>query len=62
MRPVYFPIWAAMWCASGASAAVIPDCAGPVEIRSGHVVRVEKNGALSARAITVSDDRRFPVR
>jgi endonuclease YncB( thermonuclease family) len=46
MRLIYFPILAAIWCASGARAAVVPDCAGTVEVRNGHVVRVEKNGAL----------------
>jgi hypothetical protein len=46
MRLIYFPILAAMCWASGASAAIIPDCAGRVEIRGAHVVRVEKNGAL----------------
>jgi len=46
MRLTYVPILAAIWCASGASAAVIPDCAGAVEIGNAHVVRVEKNGAL----------------
>lgn len=46
MRPVYFPILAAMCCATGAHAAVIPDCAGVVEIRGAQVARVERNGAL----------------
>lgn len=57
MRLIYFPILAAIWSASGAFAApppgsgakgnpIIPDCAGRVEIRNAHVVRVEKNGAL----------------
>jgi endonuclease YncB( thermonuclease family) len=57
MRLTYFPILAVMCWASGASAAprpgsgasgnqIIPDCAGRVEIRRAHVVRVEKNGAL----------------
>lgn len=46
MRLIYFPILAAMWCAPDAAAAAIADCAGPVEIRAAHVVRVERNGAL----------------
>ena len=49
MRPVYFPILAAMCCASSAFAAVVPDCAGPVEIRDAHVLRVEQNGAIILR-------------
>lgn len=46
MRLIYFSILAAICCAAAARAAVIPDCAGDVEIRNAHVVRVEKNGAL----------------
>lgn len=45
MRWVYFSILAAMCSLMGANAAVVPDCAGHVEMR-GAVVRVEKNGAL----------------
>jgi hypothetical protein len=43
---IVFPILAVLGCASTAQAAVIPDCAGAVEIRNAHVVRVERNGAL----------------
>jgi len=46
MRPVYFPFLAAMCWAAGAEAAVIPDCAGKVEIQGAHIVRVERNGVL----------------
>jgi micrococcal nuclease len=49
MRLIYVVILAAM-CPSldayAASRPIIPDCAGDVEIAHGHVVRVEKNGAL----------------
>lgn len=46
MRPVYFPILAAMCCATQARAAIVPDCAGTVEIRAARVTRVEPNGVL----------------
>ena len=36
------PLW-------GAEAAIVPDCAGPVEISAAHVMRVETNGALILR-------------
>jgi micrococcal nuclease len=43
---IYTVILAAMGPALAANAAVIPDCAGAVEIGKAHVVRVEKNGAM----------------
>lgn len=46
MRLIYFPILAAIWSATGANAAIVPDCAGRTEIAKAHIVRVEKNGAL----------------
>ena len=45
MSLIYGLIWAALGPAL-AHAAIIPDCAGPVEIAKARVVRVEKNGAL----------------
>src|ERR1700744_3835886 len=46
---VYGPILAAMCWAVPACAAVIPDCAGPVEVSNAHVLRVEQNGAIILR-------------
>lgn len=45
MRPVYFPILAAMCWAADASAAA-PDCAGPVTIQAAPVRDVEPGGVL----------------
>jgi micrococcal nuclease len=42
----YLSILAVMCPAIAAKAAIIPDCAGRVEIGKARVVRVEKNGAL----------------
>jgi endonuclease YncB( thermonuclease family) len=49
MRLIYFSILAAMCPLWGASAAIIPDCAGSVEVRDAHVLRVEQNGAIILR-------------
>jgi endonuclease YncB( thermonuclease family) len=43
---LYAAILAAICSGSGANAAIIPDCAGKVEIAKSRVVRVEKNGVL----------------
>jgi micrococcal nuclease len=43
---MYGAILAAMCSGTDAYAAIIPDCAGPVEITGAKVVRVEKNGVL----------------
>ncbi len=53
-------ILAAICPAVAAKAAVIPDCAGRVEIARAHIVRVEKNGALilsDGRAVTLEGIR-----
>ena len=49
MRLIYCSILAAICPLWGAYAAIIPDCAGPVEISSAHVLRVEQNGAIVLR-------------
>ena len=49
MRFIIGSIVSAICCASAACAAVIPDCAGPVEVSNAHVLRVEQNGAIVLR-------------
>ena len=49
MRLIYFPILAAMCPLWAANAAIIPDCAGSVEVSNAHVLRVEQNGAIILR-------------
>jgi micrococcal nuclease len=59
MRLIYLSILAGIW-AQSAVAATIPDCAGQVEMRGVHVMRVEKNGALiltDGRAVTLEGIR-----
>jgi micrococcal nuclease len=56
----YLSILAAMCPAIAAKAAIIPDCAGRVEIGKARIVRVEKNGALilsDGRAVTLEGIR-----
>src|SRR6478609_9652547 len=61
LRPfVYAAILAAMCSGTDAYAAIIPDCAGRVEIHQARVVRVEKNGVLvlsDGRAVTLEGIR-----
>ena len=61
LRPfVYAAILAAMCSGTDAYAAIIPDCAGAVEIDRARVVRVEKNGVLvlsDGRAVTLEGIR-----
>jgi micrococcal nuclease len=57
---IYGLILAAMGPVVAANAAIIPDCAGRVEIAKAHIVRVEKNGALilsDGRAVTLEGIR-----
>ncbi len=57
---IYGLILAAMGPSLDAGAAIIPDCAGRVEIVRARVVRVEKNGALilkDGRAVTLEGIR-----
>jgi endonuclease YncB( thermonuclease family) len=49
MRLIRVSILAALWPLWAAHAAVIPDCAGPVEVSGAHVLRVEQNGAIILR-------------
>ena len=49
MRLIHGSILAALFPLWGAHAAIIPDCAGPVEVSNAHVLRVEQNGAIILR-------------
>ena len=49
MRLIYGSILAAMCPLWGAHAAIVPDCAGSVEVSNAHLLRVEQNGAIILR-------------